>query len=391
MKITTTVKLRERKLANGKISLYLDIYSGTVADIDATGKIKYKGNRIRKSLGLTIISKPKNKQEREANKRNMELAREMCKAEENRLQNQSNTGIKIINDDIDFYEFYEDYIEEYAKKDIRQIKRALVQFKLYLASTRRFRHLKNRLEFSSISKSMIEGYAEFLKQKFSGEGPHTVFARFKKVIRRAIEEGYLSTNPCNGITISCAQGQVIKDTLTLDEIQTLIKTHFKGENLEVRRAFLFCLLTGLRWCDVRTLTFENYHKNDQILRFNQKKTDGHSSASMVTIPMTPVLIELIGRPVNDYKSSTIFNLPSDTTSNKKLKMWMKAAGINKHITWHCARHSFGTNLCENDVNPMTIMTLMGHSSLKYTNVYVRVRDRKKAEAMSGLCGNIKIF
>lgn len=49
-----------------------------------------------------------------------------------------------------------------------------------------------------------------------------------------------------------------------------------------------------------------------------------------------------------------------------------------------SRHSFGTNLCENDENPMTIMALMGHSSLKYTNVYVRVRDKAKRSAMETL-------
>lgn len=385
----TTVTLRERNLANGTVGLYMDIYAGTVAELDPkSGKIKYKGNRIRKTTGLTLVANPKNTRDRQANKNTLRLAKEMCRAEEMRILSTNNSDIKAVDREIDFYEFYEDFISEYPKKDIRQVRRALVQFRAYLESTRRFRHLKNKLEFNSITKSMVEGYAEYLKQKFTGEGPHTVFARFKKVVRRAIEEGYITKDPCVGITISCNQGQVVKETLTMEEIELLVKTNFKGENPEVRRAFLFSLFTGIRWCDVRVLTFNNV--SDGILRFNQRKTEGHSSASLVSIPLTDILIRLIDQPKDGNKESLIFNLPSDTTSNHKLKMWMKAAGINKHITWHCARHSFGTNLCEKGINPMTIMNLMGHSSLKYTNVYVRVRDKKKAEAMDVLSSDIQL-
>lgn len=387
----TTVTIRERKLAGGKISLYLDIYAGTIAEIDkSTGKLQYKSNRQRKALGLTIIEHPKNSRERQENKSTRKLAEEMRKAEENRLYSLGSFSLQIPNEEIDFFEFYEDFIDSYPKKDLRQVKRALIQFKNYLGTTRRFRHLQKKLDFKVLSKSMVEGYAEYLKQKFEGEGPHTVFARFKKVVRRAIEEGYLAVNPCNGITISCNQGQLAKETLTMDEIRILTKTHYKGENLEVRRAFIFCLFTGIRGCDVRNLKYSNINEAEGILKFNQRKTEGHSSASLVTIPLRHQLLELIDFSKSSDKENLIFNLPSDTTCNKKLKLWMKAAGIEKHITWHCARHSFGTNLCEKNINPMSIMALMGHSSLKYTNVYVRVRDKKKIEAMDSLLSDFPV-
>lgn len=387
----TTVSIRKREIAKGRISLYLDIYAGTIAEVDCrTGKLKYRANRYRKSLGLTLIADSKNSRDRFHNKNTEKLAEEMRKAEELKLLSANAGDVRLSENEIDFYEFYDDFIESYPKADLRQVKRALKQFKDYLSSTRRFKHLTKRLEFKVLTKSMVEGYAEYLKKKFQGEGPHTVFARFKKVIKRAVDEGYMTTNPCNGVVIPCGQGQLVKDTLTPDEIRTLIQTHYKGENLEVRRAFLFCLLTGIRGCDVRLLTYHNISIPDCILKFNQRKTEGRSSASLVTIPLTKELMSIIGQPETDDKNELIFNLPSDTTCNIKLKMWTKAAQIDKHITWHCARHSFGTNLSEKDVNPMTIMTLMGHSSLKYTNVYVRVRDKVKAAAMKALTSDYEM-
>lgn len=289
---------------------------------------------------------------------------------------------------VDFYEYYEDYIDTYTKKDKKHVKRGLKYFVEYLGGIRKYRHLTRRLECGKITKAMIEGYASYLLNRFKGEGPHTTFARFKKVLKRAVEDGVITRNPCDGVTIKCDTGQLKKDTLTQEEITTLIQTHYKSENPEIRRAFIFCLFTGIRGCDVRVLTFRNVSYDDKTLRFNQRKTEGHSSASIVQLPLSDALLSLIGRPIFGNKDCLLFNLPSDTTCNLHLKRWVETAKIDKHITWHCARHSFGTNLCENDENPMTIMALMGHSNLKYTNVYVRVRDRAKRNAMETLSQNL---
>lgn len=384
-----SVKLRKRKLANGDYSLFLDIYAGTIAKIDSkSGKTTYSNNRLRKSLGLTLISKPKNHKERQQNRDTERIAMNMCKEEEFRISTINHTDVREYDSKLDFFEYFEDFIDAYSKKDIRQVRRALVQFKEYLGSTRRYRHYKHRINFDDISKSMIEGFVEYIKQKYTGEGPHTLFARFKKVVRRAYEEEYFKRNPCEGITIPCDSGQIKKETLKMDEIELLAKTHFEGENLEVRRAFAFCLFTGIRWCDVRLLTYRNISKADNILKFNQLKTQGTSANSQVTIPLSELLIKLLDFPADkEGEDERLFNLPSDTTCNKKLKAWMEAAGIKKHITWHCARHSFGTNLYEKNVNPITIMKLMGHSSLKYTIRYAHVRDQLKREAMDALSQN----
>lgn len=385
-----TVTLRRRENKDGTCSLYLDIYAGSKADIDkTTGKLKYTQLRERKSLNLQIPSKPKNKKERRVCEETMRLAEEMRREEEVRLASTLIIEKEDISDSYDFYDYYQDYVDGYFKNDKRHLTRALRLFREYLNTTRKYRHFSKRMDISAVSRQMIEGYVAFLQSKFTGEGPHTTYARFKKVFKNALEEGVITKNPCAGVKVSCTQGQLAKDTLTKEEIKILMDTHYNKEKEEVRRAFLFCLYTGIRGCDVRNLKFNNISFEDNNLKFYQQKTDGHSSESLVVLPLTDFHFTLIGQvPLN--KSELIFKLPSDTTCNKQLKLWTAAAGISKHITWHCARHSFGTNLCEADINPIIIMRLMGHSSIKYTNRYVRVRDKAKKEAMDVLCQEVSL-
>lgn len=385
----TTVSLNERKNKNGTSTIILDVYGGTCAYTTDSGQIKYRQIRTRTSTGLVVKTNPVNAKERREKKETLALAEEIRRQREQELRSHVIIDKSDLTTEVDFYDFYEDYLEVYNKKDKKHIKRGIRYFKEYLGSIRRYKHFAQRIECKEITRTMIEGYTVYLQNRFTGEGPHTVYARFKKVIKRAFEEGLMPKNPCAGISIKCDTGQLKKDTLTQDEITKLIATHYAKENKEVRRAFIFCLFTGIRGCDVRALTFHNISFDDKTLKFYQRKTEGRSCSSLVQLPLSEPLLNLIG-PILCKKDVRIFNLPSDTTCNNHLNRWVKAAGIDKHITWHCARHSFGSNLCEQDVNPMTIMSLMGHSSLKYTNVYVRVRDKAKKNAIENLSKDLSL-
>lgn len=82
--------------------------------------------------------------------------------------------------------------------------------------------------------------------------------------------------------------------MSIEEIQMLINTTYPQQNLEVRRAFIFCLYTGIRFCDVKDLVFSNVDYSNKLLTFNQKKAQGQSSKSWVTIPLNDGLLQLIG-------------------------------------------------------------------------------------------------
>jgi integrase len=119
------------------------------------------------------------------------------------------------------------------------------------------------------------------------------------------------------------------------------------------------------------------------IKFEQAKTKGHSKNSIVIIPLSQTLLQLIGeKPKQD---DYIFHLPSHTGCLKALRTWIKRAGIDKHITWHCARHSFAVNLlgeCQTDIK--TVASLLGHSGLKHTEKYTRAVDALKEKAVNAL-------
>lgn len=124
-------------------------------------------------------------------------------------------------------------------------------------------------------------FVDYLQSRSVGEGAKSIYQRFKKVIRYAIEHGV-----------------ILKD-----------------------------------------LTYKNVDYSNKLLKFEQNKTKGHSSASGVVIPLNDGLVSIIGEPLADgNKDVLIFNLPSYESCCKSVKRWVKRAGIDKHISWHTARH-----------------------------------------------------
>ena len=156
-----------------------------------------------------------------------------------------------------------------------------------------------------------------------------------------------------------------KDVLSMDEIQALIQCHYENENPNVRCTFILCLYCGLRFCDVKDLTYKNVDDTNRLLKFKQNKTKEHSVHSGVIIPLNDGLLSLMGEAPESLNSS-IFSLLLYESCNKSIKRWVKHAATNKHISWHCARHSFAVNILNNGANTQTITSLLGHSRLKHT-------------------------
>ena len=136
---------------------------------------------------------------------------------------------------------------------------------------------------------------------------------------------------------------------------------------------------------MKDLAFANVDFANRLLKFEQNKTKGHSASSGVVIPLNDGLLKLIGEPTSpDNRQELIFPLPSYEMCLKAIKRWVKRAGINKHISWHCARHSFAVNILNNGANIKTVASLLGHSGLKHTEKYTRAVDSLKQQAIDSL-------
>lgn len=171
-----------------------------------------------------------------------------------------------------------------------------------------------------ITKDMIVQFVDYLQSRSVGEGAKSIYQRFKKVIRYAIEHDVILKDPCKEVICKVDDPMLRKDVFSLEEIQSLINCHYENENPMVRRAFIFCLYCGLRFCDVKDLTYKNVDYSNKLLKFEQNKTKGHSSASGVVIPLNDGLLSIIGEaPANGNKDVLIFDLPTYESCSKSLR------------------------------------------------------------------------
>lgn len=385
-RVTDNPKLKQKALSDGNYSLYLDYYLGRVDVKDEeTGEVKSKVQRKREFLHLTLLASPRTPIERQQNKETLNLAQKIRFEREQELK-ESLHGYRLKRDrDINFHDYFQAYIDGYTKKDIRMVQIALSRFRDFLKDTPEYSKFAYKIKPEQINKDMIEAFTEYLQSRSVGEGAKSIYQRFKKVIKYAIEHDVMIKNPCTGVVIKVDDQILRKDVLSLDEEQALINTHYDGENPNIRRAFIMCLYCGLRFCDVKDLTFANVDFANKLLKFEQNKTKGHSANSGVIIPLNDGLLRLIGEPTESQtKDSLIFPLPSYEMCLKALKRWVKRAGIDKHISWHCARHSFAVNILNNGANIKTVASLLGHSGLKHTEKYTRAIDSLKQDAINSL-------
>ncbi len=378
-------KLGAKMLSDGRESLFLDYYFGYTKTInEQTGKEGVKVDRRREFLKLYLWTAPRTPFERQHNKETLELARRVRYERGQELLDDVHGYRLSKNKDLDFIDYFQSYLDNYTKKDVRMVALALRRFIEFLNDTPEYKQFAKGIKPSQINKDMMEAFVEYLQSRSKGTGAKSIYARFKKVILYAVEHDVFLKNPCAHITIKVDDNILVKDVLSQDEIKQLLATPYEG-NPAVQRAFVFCLHTGLRFCDVKDLTFANVDYSNGFLKFEQNKTKGHSAASGVAIPLNAGLLQLVGQPsTRGNTGELIFPLPSYEMCLRALKHWVKRAGINKHISWHCARHSFATNILSNGANIKTVASLLGHSSLRYTEKYTRAVDSLKQDAINSL-------
>ena len=355
------VKLRENLKKTGVKSLYLDITTN--------------GKRFKEYLGIHLEPKARTLEVKEANKQAKKLAESIRAKRELELQAQDYNVTPAFKKGVDFVEYFEKFVSEYPHKDIRIVRYSKVWFVNYL-ETQNIKTLKPK----QLDEKLCRGYLDFMQKGLNGETPYNYFSKFKRVVGQAIKDKIMIDNPTLGIKTVRDEG-LKKEILSYKEIDQLAGT--KCQNQNVKRAFLFSLFSGLRWCDVSELTYKNIDFANGVLNFSQAKTKHSSKNSAVRMELTPMLTKLIGETGNP--TDKIFILPSHTGALKSLKQWVERAGIPKNITWHCARHSFAVNLLgEVKADVKTVASLLGHSGLKHVEVYTRAIDEKKINAMNGL-------
>lgn len=289
------------------------------------------------------------------------------------------------------YNFLE-YFREMEKKRHAQFSEAISttwnrvyeNFKIFING--------DTIPFSKIDLKLIEEFRLYLLSAKRGGfktgtiSPNTAstyFSVFKAVLKQAFIDGYLTID-LSAKAKSIQGRESRREYLTVEELNTLARTPFDPI---VKRAALFSALTGLRHSDIQKLTWAEIEEfnGGYRLNFTQQKTKG-----VEYMPISKQAYQLCGERKDD-ELLVFAGLPDPSWISKPLERWIKQAGIIKHITFHCFRHTFATLQLASGTDIYTVSKLLGHTNVKTTQVYAKVVDEKKEKATEAFTLDLPII
>ena len=373
IKVKEPVRIREKVLGDGTISLYLDMY--------------HKGNRKKEGLKLYII--PETTPAAKLQNKNTRRLAEQIKAQ--RILDIQKDGLvdweKLKKSRTTLVSWLEDFVTceaQLSPSGVVSKRNAKVRVEEYLASIG-----KPDLRLSEVDREFCRGFVAFLRTCKSHRGKETIsettarllMYRIAAAMDKAVVEGLIPNNPFR--VLEAKEKPKIRasrrEFLTVEELKVLINTPCRCDI--VKRAFLFSCFTGLRYSDMKSLLWSEIHTTADgktlYIEHRQVKTK-----KTVTIPLSDEALRWMPKQV-DGIDQVFHELKISTgTVEDVLKEWMKDCKIDKHITYHCSRHTAATTLLTLGANLYVVSKLMGHSCIQMTEVYAKIVDQKKVETMN---------
>ncbi len=362
-----SISIRERALKDGKSRLVLDYYFPG-------------GKRKTEKLDISVVDKPTTREERETNKTNRQLA-EAIRAK--RLLENQNKQYGFTNT-----QKLQSSFPDYFKKQTEERRRTgsygnwLSTYQILL----KFLNGKD-LTFEEVDTNFLEKFKKHLLEaritksntRLAQNSALSYFNKVKAALNQAFDEKIIPDKVGQRVK-SIKEQDTHREYLTLEELKKLIDAECEIEIL--KNAFLFSAATGLRWSDVNALTWANIEYSDELkcnqLRFTQQKTKG-----VELLPISDQALTFTGERCKD--DERVFKgLKYSAWHNIKLAQWVMRAGIKKNISFHCARHTYATLMLTHNVDIFTVSKLLGHRNLKTTQIYAKVIDRRKVEAVNQL-------
>ena len=334
------VKIRYTQKKTGKVILYLEHY--------------HDKKRERKHLGVVLSMDPADKHIDLQKLRYVEILRSTA---EKTITEGGALNAMVIHQL--FHDFAVKVVESKNEKN-----------KLgYYNAINRFNNMYPNLPISDLTADKMARFIKSISHLKPSSINHYV-GYMRHICHQAVKVKLMRDNPFQDIPIMRVDRPI--EYLEYKELVNIEKAECTDE--EVKRAFLWSCYTGMRLGDVYRVTRSQI--NDGYLSFRQSKT-----GRTVRIKLCKQALEIAGK-----RQGTLFNLPAYKTLRKHLKTWLENAGIIRHITFHCARHTFATLLVTLGIDIYVICKLMGHSDVRITQIYAKLIDAKKDEAIDVLSG-----
>lgn len=329
---------KDRSRSTGKYLLYLEHVHGGVRDRWFPGLALWLDDQHRSQDEITI--------------RRILLLRE---AKEKAIQEGGSLSTEVRP--VRFLDYALEVIEEKKKQNRLGYRNAIHSFS----------RLYPGLMLSDLTSRHASRYATSISHLSACTISH-YYVALRHICAQAVREGRLESNPFLGLSVK--RPQVSKEFLTIPEIEKLLAADCA--NAEIKRAFIFSCFTGLRLGDVRELASDQIR--DGYLHFTQAKTGAHERLRLPALALE-IASGIEGR---------LFHLPGYKQLRRDLSAWVRDAGIRKRITFHCSRHTFATLQLTLGTDIFTVSKLLGHSDVRVTQIYAKLVDAKKDEAMDRL-------
>lgn len=242
------------------------------------------------------------------------------------------------------------------------------------------------VHFGDIDVRLIENFKHFLltapqggskKGNISQNTAATYFSIFKAALKQAFIDGYLTIDLAAKVK-GISEKERRREHLTIDELNQLAST--PCDNPVIKRAALFSALTGIRHVDIQKLKWKEITKEGDHYRvnFTQQKTKG-----VEYTPISDQAYQLCGERKDD--NLLVFDgLPAPSWISRPLQRWIKSAGITKHITFHCFRHTYATLQLSKGTDIYVVSKMLGHTNVRTTQIYTKVVDEKKEAAADAI-------
>ena len=283
---------------------------------------------------------------------------------------------------IDFYAFATEAIKERSKEMMKQTT------KNHYTNIEKLKKFKPTLMFSEITPDFIDRYRRNLKVKEHNDinTIHTSLKILKAHLNIAIKKGVIRKNPFDEIRLVTAAPDRVY--LTRDELTVMWDAYraksMTDEKLKVLRHFLFMCYTGIRISDLKAMQRDEVNAGRLIFRAEKTK---NIKKKYIKIPLNSFALQLI----NDEGSQTdkLFNTISEQNLNKYIKEIAGKLGIEKQLSNHSGRHTFATLYLESTNDLAGLQSLLGHSRITDTMIYVHVTEANTFKQMDMFEQNLK--
>jgi integrase len=387
----TKITLRQKPISGNRASLYLDFYPAILPPgASKTTRRQFLGKYVHtpikflkrkdKQIPVYDLNPGINESYEVHNREAIKIAEQIRQQRQNKL---------------DKPEIYDDFEKERLRITELGEQNFITYFK-ELADKRKasshdnwvsaYNYINNftngYLKFTNLNERFCDDFKEHLlttkskkktTSRLANNSAVSYFNKLKSALKQAFKDGYLQINLNEKIEL-IKTDETMKNTLTIDELNILAKSEYPNPIL--KKATLFSALTGLPFKEMQNLEWGNIEVSDKLgirIKMIRQKT-----GKPYFVSISEQAYRLLGESMEP--ESKVFTGLNNRLRYTDFPNWLNHVVISKKLTFHDLRHTYGTNQVEAGTDVYTLKGNMGHSDVRYTQIYAHQSDLRKKEA-----------